>query len=66
MIGVPNKNENLVAVIGDSLANNPPVIVMPDLDVPGKRAIAWVQPIKSTWPRVIRLMLNSFDFRFAE
>ena len=66
MIGVPNKNENRAAAVGDRLANNPPVIVIPDLDVPGKRANAWAQPIKRTWPRVIRLISDSFVFRLAE
>jgi hypothetical protein len=40
MIGAPSKNENRTAAVGESLVNNPPVIVMPDLEVPGKRAIA--------------------------
>ena len=66
MIGVPNKKEKRVAAIGDSLANNPPVIVIPDLDVPGNRAIAWAQPIKSTWFSVILLISDSFEVRLSE
>ena len=40
MIGVPSRKENRVAEVCERLLKSPAAIVMPDLEVPGNRAIA--------------------------
>lgn len=45
MIGVDNRKENLAAVSLVRFLKRPAVIVIPDLETPGIRAIAWAVPI---------------------
>ena len=40
IIGVPSRKENRVAAVCERLVNSPAAIVMPDLEVPGSKAIA--------------------------
>jgi hypothetical protein len=44
--GTLNKKENLAATSRFNPRNNPPVIVVPDLDEPGINATACANPIK--------------------
>ena len=65
MIGVPRRKENRAAVVCDRWVNSPPAIVMPDLEVPGSRAIAWAHPMNRTWPRLRLCMPSAAGFCFA-
>ena len=46
IIGAPRRNEKRVAATWSRLLKSPAAIVIPDRDVPGKRAMAWAQPMK--------------------
>ncbi len=49
MIGIDNRNENRAAAARSSFNSRPAVIVTPDLDTPGCRAIACATPRISPW-----------------
>jgi hypothetical protein len=53
IIGVDNKNENLVAPPLVTLMNNPVVIVIPERETPGIIASVWDIPINILVPKVI-------------
>ena len=44
MVGIARKNENSVAVFLSSPKTNPPMIVAPDLEIPGKSDKTWAKP----------------------
>ena len=46
--GIANKNENLAEFLPDIPRANPVQIVIPDREIPGIIAIAWVIPVSYT------------------
>ncbi len=47
MMGIANRNENLEAVSRVMPRNRPAVMVTPEREVPGTRAMAWAMPTRT-------------------
>ena len=45
IVGIPMKNENSAAVVLSNPSSRAPMIVAPDLDVPGTRERIWNSPV---------------------